>query len=62
MQMQMQMQERELSASCSEQRVDEAEPDYFDLLLFVPYMAMPIEEVEKMWETSRQKREEAQQD
>ena len=50
--------EREVGPSSSEQRVDsdEAEPDYFDLLLLVPYMVMPPEEVEKMWETSRQKR------
>ena len=36
----------------------EAEPDFFDLVLMVPYMGVAPEQLDDMWEAERKKREE----
>ena len=36
----------------------EAEPDFFDLVLMVPYMGVPPEQLDDMWEAEEKKREE----
>ena len=35
----------------------EAEPDFFDLVLMVPYMGVAPEQLDDMWEAERKKRE-----
>ena len=34
------------------------EPDFFDLLMMVPYMAVPPEQLDEMWEAKRKRQEE----
>ena len=36
----------------------EAKPDFFDLVLMVPYMGVPPEQLDDMWEAKRKRQEE----